>query len=311
MARKNTTTPKEKTPPVSRETAQTKEKKERGCILVALGHPMYTHYAHLMAVGLKLAGEDNVCLLTDGGGLDMLSEDQKKMFSEIKYIPFDMYSDNGVVNYFKAKLHLDKLTPYKKTLYLDVDQAWNQRRTVQDLYSIYDGCSFQPIILGSFSTTEREIKAGDWMNYADLKTYYEIESVYDLSSEVLYFEETNIFELARKVYDENKFEVKKFGGGKPDEPYFIAALALSGIKPKYTDFIPSYWQNRFFTKMLKDEDVYNNFFLISAGGNRNAINTERMFNAINGANFNKIGLATMPYKLQHKNRVLKKERQEL
>ena len=292
--------------PIKKVVPHETKREGTGVVMIASGHPMYAHYAYNLAVSLRFMASDiKICLLVSGGSISQLSDEQKAIFSEIKEIPFDYYTDE-IVNPFKTKLNLDLLTPYEKTLYLDVDMVWIPRKSVNDMIAQLDGATFQPIILNEIDLETYEHKQGDWFDYSDVKG--DITKLYNISSEVMYFEKTDIFKKARKVYDDNKLNVVSFGGAQPDEPYFMVAMAMSEEKPLYTEYIATYWQNRYFTKMMKDDYVYDNFFLVSAGGNINAQNTIRMYNRTVGSVFYGMGIQSAPYKLQDKRNVLKKER---
>lgn len=282
-------------------------------MLIAHGHPMYAHYAYNLTVGIKNTDRTiQVALITSGNCTGQLSEDQLSLFDQIIEAKAEWIEHKSGQNYLLNKLYLDEATPFAKTLYLDVDMAWNGRKSINELFDLLNGCTFQPVIYRMIDCENYEQNVGDWMDYKQLHEVYGIKSTPELSSEVIYFEEgTTVFAKARKVYDENKLTVRAFAGAKPDEPYLSAGYALSDETVRFIGWTPTYWQNRYFTKFKKDEDILTEYYAVSAGGNINAKNTERLYNTLTGASFNGMGISRTPYKLQHKRNVLKRERQLL
>tara|TARA_R110000868_G_scaffold25994_3_gene100710 strand:+ start:656 stop:1540 length:885 start_codon:yes stop_codon:yes gene_type:complete len=288
--------------------AKKTDKKELGIVLIAHGLPMYGFYAFNLAVGLKRVSPTiPITVITSGGA-----------FSQLEKLEIDSVIDNMIVSnpewtntktgydVFYNKLCLDLCTPYEKTLYLDVDQAWIPRRPVEDLLSIVEGNPFVPITFKEIDCATYERVNGDWMDYKQLKEFYGVDKCYTISSEIMYFESgTEVFKNARKVYNDNKIDRKKFGDGHADEPFITAGMAMSKVQPPFTPFVPSYWQGRDYKKIPKDESVYQEYFTVSIGGNWNARNAERMYNAITGANYYEIGVSRPLYKAQHKKLAVK------
>lgn len=288
-----------------------KKEETKGVLLIAHGHPMYAHYAYNLAVSLKNAERSiDITLITSGNCTSQLSEEKLSIFDNIKQAKAEWIEHKTGANYLLNKLYLDKATPYDKTIFMDVDLAWNIRRNPLELFALLDGCTFQPVIYDYINCKEYQSSSNHWMDYSQLFELYGIESTPDLSSEIIYYtKDTDVFAKARKVYDENKINVRSFSGAKPDEPYLSAGYSQSKEQVKLLTWIPTYWQNRYFTKFRKDADILSEFYAISAGGNVNAKNTERLYNTLIGASFNGMGINETPYKLQHKRNVLKKERQ--
>lgn len=287
---------------------QQKAKEGTGVLLMAHGHPMYAHYAYNLAVGLRFAKcEHPIAIITSGRCLDILEPEQRKVFDIVIPAKTEWITDKDGTNYLLNKLYLDDATPFEKTLFLDVDMVWNPRRKVSDLLAEVDGKEFQPIVFNLIDINTYTRGAGDWMDYKDVAAYAGVTNLAEISSELMYFESTNVFKEARKAYNAG-FNVRPFAGGKPDEPYLMAAYAKVNKGQTPNIFVPTYWQNRNIRHFLKDEDIYNGYYAISAGGNLNAVNTVRIYNTLTGAIFNGMGIKRTPYKLQHKRNVLKKER---
>lgn len=288
-------------------TAKTEVKETTGVVLIAVGHPMYTHYAYNLCVSLKFHNpEIPVTIVTRGGGWDYLFEDQKGLFDHrIEATDDWLHSVHGY-DPFYAKLNLDLITPYTRTLFLDVDMIWNNNHTVGELLDSLKGISFTMANRGR--TGEGAPLKSGWIELSELTKAYDLTEVYDLSSEVIYFEAgTKVFEAARKVYHENKMVVKGFGGGKPDEVYFSVAIEQLGIKLHQCPWFPTYWQPFYFQKISKEEFIMDHF-ATSIGGAYIQSNTNKIYNRLCRHYFNRMGIPHQPYQQQAKSRILKERR---
>jgi len=288
--------------------AKKTDKKGTGIVLIAHGLPIWGFYAFNLAVGLKRVSPTiPITVVTSGGAFSQLEKKEiDSVIDNIIQASPQWTSTATGYDVFYNKLCLDLCTPYEKTLYLDVDQAWIPRRPVEDLLAITEGSSFFPVTYKEIDCATYERVNGDWMDYKQLKEFYGVDKCHTISSEIMYFEEgTEVFKNARKVYNDNKIERKKFGDGHADEPFITAGMALSKVDPAFVPFTPSYWQGRNYKKIPKDESVYQEYFTVSIGGNWNAQNSERMYNAITGANYYEMGVKRPVYKAQHKKLAVK------
>ena len=287
--------------------SETKIEETTGIVLIALGHPMYTHYAYNLAVSLKFHNYNiPICIVTKGGGWDYLFPDQQALFDQrIEAKDEWIYGVHGM-DYFKAKLHLDEITPFTNTLYLDVDMIWNNNKTVQDMLYEVSGYEFAICNRGRITTPQKLVS--EWIEMKQLKEVYDIDSIYDVSSEVIYFKQgTKVFEQARKVYDENKLTVRDFGGGKPDEVYLSVAIEQLQVKLHASPWMPTYWQPYYFTKWNKEEYILNHY-ATSIGGAFIQNNTQKIYNRLCRHYFNRMGIPHTPYQQQAKSRILKERR---
>ncbi len=288
--------------------AKQKQKTGTGIVLIAHGEPMWGFYAFNLAVGLKRVSPSiPITVITSGGAFSQLEKKEIDSVIDnlVEALPQWTTTKRGY-DVFYNKLCLDQCTPYEKTLYLDVDQAWIARRPVEDLLSIVEGNPFVSVTYKEIDCKNYEREKGDWIDYKQFSEFYGIDKCFTISSEIMYFESgTDVFKNARKVYEDNKIESRKFGAGHADEPYLSGGMALSKIDPAFIPFTPSYWQGRNYRKIPKDESVYQEYFTVSIGGNWNAPNSERMYNAITGANYYEMGVKRPVYKAQHKKLAVK------
>ena len=115
---------------------------KKGILLIATGAPEYGCMAASLAASILATEFVNISLCYHGSAIARLSDEEKNLFSSVTLMP-DKYIMNGVKKLpFKPKVSLNKLTPFKQTLYLDVDMAWNPAMKVSTLMASLEGKEF-------------------------------------------------------------------------------------------------------------------------------------------------------------------------
>jgi len=284
---------------------------EKGVLLIALGDPrVYAKYAYNLAVSIKQCSpETHITLLHDDNSLTHLSEMELFFFDKKIKCPVEYYTHNGKIEYVKSKLFLNLITPYKKTIYFDVDMIFSPYKKMADLWLDMDGIKFTIACRG-----ESDTDAGQsaWVNLDEVVKYYGFKEWYDLSSEMIYFEACEltdtIFEQARGYYDQDVLTVREFAGGKPDEPFICLAMLNNGIKPHTIPYKPSYWEyaNGDLGAYIKDQDLWNNYYLLSMGGRTPSPKIEKVYNNIVKYYGNNKGVTC--YGAVHKGKYLKERK---
>ena len=256
---------------------------KKGVVLLALGDPrVYSKYAYNLAVSIKQCSpETEITIVYNSGSLSHLDEIELFHFDRKIICPPSYYTTDGRTEYVKAKLYLDKLTPYEKTIFFDVDMVFSPYKKMNTLWSELDGLQFTMACRG-----ESEVDAGQsaWVDLSEIKQYYGFTSWYDLSSEVIYFEKSDlvnkIFEDARTYYHQSVLNVREFAGGKPDEPFFCLSMLSNNIRPHLMPYKPSYWEyaNGDKGKYINEQDLWNNYYLLSMGGKVPSPRIEKIYN---------------------------------
>lgn len=233
---------------------------KRGIILIATGHANYGNMAYNLALTIKAVEHIPIALIYSGPALGHLNENQKEIFDFIIELPAQFRQGFG------TKLHLDQLTPFEKTLFLDVDMLWLQRKP-SELFDSLSGTSFTCITEGSSDAVNNQYYF--WADLKEIQTAYNVEKVWQIRSEVLYFEKgCKVFKKARDLKPENKLKtIRKFGDKIPDELYFNIALAVMGIDPHKANWMPAYWSRLHGEIMPKLSSLINDYYLLSFGSN--------------------------------------------
>jgi len=163
------------------------------------------------------------------------------------------YNHNGRIQFVKAKTRLYDLSPYQKTMYLDVDMAWLPRKTASEAMDSLSGVPFAMQSEGYFDAVNNVLKSTGfyhfWADHYDIIEEYpavkEKGRLNMLRSEMIYFEKSTetkkLFALVKKIYDSPKTRTVAIGGAVPDEYAFNIATSTLGIYPHQENFDPIFW----------------------------------------------------------------------
>lgn len=272
-----------------------------GILMMAVGHPFYARMAYNLLVSIRYHDKTiPVAILIDGPGFGMLDPDYQKAFNHV--IPISVGSD-----VYAGKLQLDIHSPFDRTLFLDVDTIWGPHKAPKQLLAELAGKEFQCVIRARKATDSEEKITSQWFKLSDVKEAYGFEAVYDISSELIYFEgQPKVFKTARKIYADPKIEIGKFGNGLPDEAFFILALEAEKMELK-TPFEPTYWEPAKYPHQHSREYIQNHWIL-SVGGAFYTQHIKRIYDSLLDMYFYHSGMAGTPFQLQAKSNIFPERR---
>lgn len=292
----------------------------RGIVLIAAGHPLYTHYAYNLALSIRVRSDIPIVLFYQGDGITYLFDDQKAVFSDRFEIPLEYYAVGDRHEYIKIKTHLYEMTPFDETIFLDADMILSPFKNIEDLFNENKDCNIQFACRGDKKMSEGI--HSEWVNLKEVAAIFDIDHWYELSSEVIYWKQSEqaqaVFETAKYYYSHHgmdrkrwvngKLEIKdnaimEFAGGIPDEVPFGIALEKCGVKIR-SPYLPSYWQPYYFTKIHSEIDIQKNFYLISTGGATKQTNIERLYNNLCKHYSQQTEKKRVPYQLQEKRKLI-------
>ena len=287
----------------------------KGIVLIAVGHPYYTHMAYNLAVSIRTKADVEITLFHEEEGLNYLFDDQKKIFN-LMPMPLCNITENGKREPYKAKTCIYDLSPYEQTLFLDVDMIMSPYKSVDQIFFDMEDIKLQIACHGEKNMDE-SLKS-EWVELAEVKEKYGFNHWYDLSSEFIYFEKCDytkqFFDDAKYFYSHHGLKLKEYseGGfdpqpmfksGTPDELPFSLSLEKNGYKIN-APYFPSYWQPRYFNRTRPEQEIWNNFYLLSAGGAAIQSNVKRMYDNITKTYFRMMGIDKVPYQLQAKRNLM-------
>lgn len=270
-----------------------------GILLIAMGHENYIKMAVNLAASLRYNAPNISIHLVHDGGYDALSDQEKSLFSTNE-VPVDqVWHTNGKVDYIKPKTRMYELSPYTKTLYLDVDTIWLIDRSLDQLLS---ELSNVPFAIMNEGPTEKCY----WADPSEIRASTNSEHpMYVFYSELLYFEKSpelkNYFLLVKKAFDKPIVKTRTFSGSAmPDELAFIIASHKTGILPHRNDWLPVYWYFR--DKKMRHLQPYqlpSHVFAYSIGGNVTPEYAKAHYNNLVSHYSSKMGIKK-PYQVRDK-----------
>ena len=273
-----------------------------GILLLATGHAIYGALAYNNLLTIRAMDTDTpVALAYDAAGASHLTEVHLNRFSAL--IPVDHKG-------FGGKLHLDLITPFERTLFIDADMAWMPKHGPQVLFDNLEGVEFTAITEGkiNFSNEDENDISGHYYFWADtpeIKQVYGLaNTMYQWRSEVMYFTKTErvqeMFKKAREIHSNPRLQsVKLFGGQIPDELALNIACSLHDIHPHQYKWTPAYWSKLHGEHVRDLEEIYNQYYLFSLGSHRYSPTQERIYTRLVRHAAWKLGLgegATFPLK---------------
>jgi hypothetical protein len=282
---------------------------DKGILLIALSNPWYSKWAYNLAVAIKLKSPSLHIAIVKDESFNILEEDERNIFDITIDCKEDWITGPHGVDYLKCKLHLDEITPFKKTLYIDVDMVLTIEKNISDIFDELSGIEFTIANRGLCTGNRRT----EWMDLTEAKKY-DVDNLYDISSEFIYFEEgCSVFKKAVEIYNENRVVVDDFDKAKPDEPYLALSMGVNNIHPHISPYAPTYWQLFYANKFHEREFIYSHYAM-SFGGigiNKPALD---LMTALNNHFFYASGMDKQPYPIINKKdifRAFKENRRQL
>lgn len=254
-------------------------------------HPYYGCMALNLACSIKSVEPDTqIAIVHDDIALTHLTGAQRSTFTHLIPLPPEYRTGFGV------KLHLDQLTPFDRTLYLDVDMLWLSKKPSE----LFAGLSGFNIITEGDSNSPNN-KYYFWADPQEIKREYGVEKVWQTRSEVIYFErDCKVFNMARALKPETRLKtIRMFGTWIPDELYFNIAMAVTGIDPQTPKWMPAYWARLHGEVMPNSRDYYRDYYLLSFGSNAASGIMKRAYDTVMKVVSNKLKIPYM-FKLKSK-----------
>ena len=253
-----------------------KKAKTTGVVLVALGHPYYGNMAHQLAMSLKFGAPDlDVALFIDDRGGQYLDKHKRSLFDKVLKMPKEYTRFRGRESFLKPKVYLNHLSPYDKTLYLDVDMVWNPKRNAGEFIKELNGVGFTMQNRGHLDmakSKDLDSKYMIWATTRDVMTAHGFKSgkLYNLSSELIYFEKSTkidkFWDDTQSLFESPKVKHVDFADGVPDELPFTIAMVKNKIYPHMDNWKPVFWES-FMKIQPVERELWGSFNALSLGGN--------------------------------------------
>lgn len=269
-----------------------------GILLIAMGHENYIRMAINLAASIKAQSDVRIHLAHDGG-FDMLSLEEKALFDSNGIPEYEMWHTCSQPDYIKSKTRMYDISPFDKTLYLDVDMVWMIDRNILDLFNQLNGIPFTVM-------NEGPEERCYWADPVDLRAVTKSEHpMYIFYNELIYFEKgaeaKKFFGRVKRNFDVPKVTCKKFAGSAmPDELAFIMASLQTGVIPHEPNWLPVCWYLRDKKyRHLQPYQLPKEIYGYSIGGNATPEYAKAHYNNIVSHFASKMGIKR-PYKVRDK-----------
>lgn len=289
----------------------------KGIILLALGHPNYARMAAALAASIRMKDDSiPIALLHDGDVVRYLKREERDLFAmDICIESYYYTNEDGSFNPLKARIHYYELSPFTKTLSIDVDNIWLQKKKVSDVFNELDGVPFT-IQNAGYQTCDENIDPGMsvWAPIQGIINAYGLSGKrwYKTYGDWLYFEKSNaakkLMGRAKKIFmSPPKADVCGFIGQTiPDELAYSIAIAQTEVHPHKDDYhATSYYHVTSLKRhrLLHPYQLGELYFTLSMGGSTTPIELSKTYNTISSAAYQAMGLQH-PYKWQDKRNFL-------
>jgi hypothetical protein len=261
-------------------------KKDKGIVIIATGHCYYGRMAYNLAMSIKAIEPDfPICVIHSENSLNHLSAHQRRFFDEMILLP------ESQVKGFACKLHLDQLSPFDETLFLDADMAWLPKRRPSALMAELSAFEYTGITEGFYNvdSNDRSEISKKYYFWADVdeivKKYNIIGKIFQWRSEVIYFKKTEkvkqFFADARKINSNHGLKsIIMFGNQVPDELGINISAAIHSIEPHQYKWIPALWPRLHGGSTTSFEDIYSIYYLLSCGSNYATGEVKKLYDRI-------------------------------
>lgn len=274
-------------------------KQETGILLLAIGHPYYGRMAYNLAMSIKaLEPFAHITLVYTEGAIAHLNK------RNLSILFNNMMPIDDTEQPFGIKLKLNELTPYERTLYIDVDTLWINKHGPSKLFEQLKGTPFTGITEGfhDYKDPTKSDPSKHYFFWADLEEIRNIyilddQKIYQWRSEFIYFENgeltEKLFGFSRNVYaDPHLKTIKKFADHIPDELAINIGAAMTGIHPHQYKWTPSYWDKLYGGNMPPIDELQHRYYIISCGSNASFGALKRTYDRVTAASAYRL-------KLQH------------
>lgn len=252
---------------------------EKGILLIALGHENYMNMAINLAASIKYNCSDIPIAVLHNGRLK-----ERQLFDHIIEI-------DEKIDFIKWKTRLYEISPFNKTLFLDVDMILFPEADLNKFFDELNGINFTII-------NAEKGEYAIWALPEDIRRTANNfdDPLYTFYSELIYFEknvDTEIFfEEVKNQYTNPEIEHKSFSTGLPDElAYTIASLKLK-MPPHKKNWDPVFWHFRNKKDArLSVHQLKNKYIALSVGGNQLPIYIKAHYNNLAIFYNQKMGIA--------------------
>jgi hypothetical protein len=239
----------------------------KGILLVSFGSATYAKYAFNMAYSIKYYCHDlPVYLFSDGIGLDQIDT---SVFDKVELFDFDS-NDPGL-----NKIKLFELSPFEKTIYVDVDGVC--LKDISPLFKELEDHNVYAQVI-DYGKREDEITYSEWATNDTIWDHFKLKKdaiLCGLQTSIIYFNKSKIskkfFSKLKQNYnnrlDKNKYLLMwGFKKNHPDELYYSGTMSQLDIVPD------ARIRPVFFPDKVEDvKKILSEYYILSHFGGQNLV----------------------------------------
>jgi hypothetical protein len=248
---------------------------DKGILIIAVGHGNYGKLAATLAMSIKGNGSKYpIHLVYTEATLKAIGEDYLKFFDSKAECPGEYLSNNGETCYIKVKSHMNDLTPFKETIFLDADIIMINNGMLDVIIEEIKDVDFTIKNSGFTKYDSEKItkESMQWANLLEIKEAYKFidEEIWNVHSEFIFWKKNKKNDQLFKdwIYNFENLKVSniEFGGCIPDELPLWIAMIQNKITPHKEMFHPTFWPMDN-SKQMRIMDLRNDYCGVSIGGN--------------------------------------------
>jgi hypothetical protein len=238
-----------------------------GILIIAVGAKGYGQLAGSLAASLRANNVTlPICLAHQKDTITRLDEQYLSLFTDFVLIDDKHITLNDNVECFiKAKAHMDELTPYDYTLFLDADVLALNNGTINAEIEKLKDIDFTIKNKGLNKTVSI------WADMDEVVKVYELEDkdVYEIHSEFIWWKKGHPAMVKWAENFENlKVKPTNFAGCVADELPLFISMAQTNTKPHVDNYNPIYWFNQDNRQQKRIKDMKEEGYCgLSIGGN--------------------------------------------
>lgn len=238
-----------------------------GILIIAVGAKGYGQLAGSLAASLRANNVTlPICLAHQKDTITRLDEQYLSLFTDFVLIDDKHITLNDNIECFiKAKAHMDELTPYDYTLFLDADVLALNNGTINAEIEKLKGIDFTIKNKGLNKTVSI------WADMNEVVKVYELEDkdVYEIHSEFIWWKKGHPAMVKWAENFENlKVTPTNFAGCVADELPLFISMAQTNTKPHIDNYNPIYWFNQDNRQQKRIKDMKEQGYCgLSIGGN--------------------------------------------
>jgi hypothetical protein len=244
-----------------------------GILIIAVGAKNYGQLAGSLAASIRANNcQLPIHLVYQEDTITRLDEQYLSLFTSKSIIPEHCITYKEKTCYIKAKAHMNELTPFEKTLFLDADILMLNNGKINEIIEQLKDVEFAVKNSGYKTYDIANLEEHQWANLGDVKKAFEFtnEKIWNVHSEFIWWKKTpkmnELFERWAYNFENMPISHIEFGGCIPDELPLWISMAQLGVEPHKEMFLPIFWPMD--SKDIKRvSDLRNDYVGLSIGGN--------------------------------------------